>query len=579
MRADPRFSPVTYIGMFLLILALWLPFGFKTTGLIEEWSMIRTIESGSQLFFVTPHSALGGARMRPLHAFVPATAHALDPNSFLFSNVFTFLIMFGKMVAVSWLVLQFLPGRRLLAFVAAVLFVVYPADTALFALRVMPAQSAVCSFLFAAYLFIRYVRRPARAGWLYLTVAVVLLMFSLLTYQVALPLALLTPLATLAFVRASDRRLWIASAAWYLAIAVPLLYAVWALQQGGGTPYEMGLLNTQADAASSPFADVMSAIGLAYRRQVTGWATAWRDLDHYPQLRAAALAGLAVFVSTAFWIARQDRLDTPGETISTRRYLIVAVVAAAIVLVGMAAFLPVASHRRQEFRIYLLSMAGSAVVVALVLFWISRAVRRYRDATLVTLAVPFVALGSTYALQNHQSYVNFSLEQQQVLQDTVAQAPQLATHSFVVLLDYTGAVDKEYVFLYGSYLDSALKFVYTDPSLDAGYCPMHSAGALATTCTFEASMLRITRTGGLNIDIKVPYERAVFLANDQDDHFRLVTPSELAATHELRGYDPHARITGSVPTPRASSMFSCEPALSCYRDVKGRSRDGRSGRK
>jgi len=566
----PRLAPVTYAGMFLLALVLWLPFSFKTTGLLEEWSELRIIDSGSQLFFITPHSALGVARLRPLMTFVISVAHALDPDSFLFLNGFLMLLMFSKMVVVYWLVLQFLPGRRLLAFVAGVLFLLYPADTGLFTFRAIQIHAAVCSYLFAAYLLIRFVRRPARAGWMYLTGAAVLLMFSLMVYQVALPLAILTPLVTLAFVRPSDRRLWIASAGWYVAIALPMLYAVWALRQGGGTPYEVGLLGTQSADGSSPLADMMGAIGLAYQRQVTGWATAWQELGRYPPLRIAVVAGVAVFAATGAWIARDERRGTPGPPDSARRHLIVALVAVAIVGLGMAAFLAAPSHRRQEFRIYFLSMLGSAAALAFLLFWISRAARRFRDAAFLTLAIPFVGLGYTYALQNHQYYVNYSLEQQQLLQDAVAAAPQFIPHTVVVFLDHAGTIDKEYVFFYGVYLDSGLKYAYTDPSIDAGYCPMTSPGAFRTTCTFEASSIHITRSAPeYASDVRVPYNRVVFLTNNVDDHFRLLTSNELAAMHQVSGYDPQARIASAVPAPRAATMFSCTPALSCYREVKG----------
>jgi hypothetical protein len=84
---------------------------------------------------------------------------------------------------------------------------------------------------------------------------------------------------------------------------------------------------------------------------------------------------------------------------------------------------------------------------------------------------------------------------------------------------------------------------------------------------------------GLKADVTVPYERVVFLTNDVDNHFRLVTGQGLAATREVSGYNPQSRIVDTVPTPRAGSMFSCEPALSCYQDAKGRSRGGRSSRK
>jgi hypothetical protein len=547
--------------MFLLTLVLWLPFSFKTTGLVEEWGVIRVMESGSQLFFITPDSVLGSHRMRPLEVFVHAVAHALDPDSFLFFNLFQLLFLFGKMAAVYWLVLQFLPQRRLLAFVAGVLFLVYPADRALFTFRAIHIQAAVCSYLLAVCFWIRFVRRPARAGWMYLAGAAVLLMFSLMTYQVALPLAILTPLAALAFVRASDRRLWIATAAWYAAIAIPVAYATWALRHGTGTTYEMGLV-----AASFPLADVMSAVRLAYERQVTGWAFAWGRVGLFSPLRADIIAGLAVFAATGAWVAREGRRDPAGRPASTRRYLIVAVVAAAIVAVGMAVFLAIPSHRRQDFRTYFLSMAGSAVVLALLLFWITRGAGRFRDAVFLTLAMPFVGLGYSYALQGHQYFVNASLVQQQILQDMVAAAPRLTPGSFVVFLDHTRAIEEEYVFSYGLYLDAAVNYTYADLSIGTGICPLAAGSALRTTCTFDASSIHITSSVN---DMAVPYDRVVFLTNDVDDHFRLLTPSALALRHEVSGYDPQARIAGTVATPRAATMFSCEPALSCFREARG----------
>jgi hypothetical protein len=77
------------------------------------------------------------------------------------------------------------------------------------------------------------------------------------------------------------------------------------------------------------------------------------------------------------------------------------------------------------------------VVLSLVLFGISRVARRVRDAVFVVLALPFVALGYTFALQDHQYFVNYSLVEQQILQDLIAQAPRLTPDSYVVFLDHT----------------------------------------------------------------------------------------------------------------------------------------------
>lgn len=545
--------------MFLLTLVLWLPFSFKTTGLVEEWGVLRVIDSGSQLFFITPNSPLGPHRMRPLEVFVHALARMLDPNSFLFFNVFQCLFMFGKMAAVSWLVLQFFPGRRLLAFAAGVLFLVYPADRALFTFRAIHIHAAVCSYLVAACLFIRFVKRPARGSTASLIGAGLLLMFSLMTYQIALPLAVLTPLAALAFLRISDRRLWTASAVWYAAVALPMIYAAWALRQGTGTSYELGLVSSPATT------DVLSAIRLAYERQLTGWSNAWRQLPRYPPLRADVAIGVGAFLATAVWIARREGRETAAPS-SARRDALALVVALAIVLLGMAMFLAIPTHRRQDFRIYFMSMAGSALALSLVLFWISRAARGFQNAAFLVLTVPFVALGYTFALQDHQYFVNYSLIQQQLLQDLAAAAPRLTPGSYVIFLDRNESFEDEYVFDYGSYLDAAVDYLYDNRQIGAKICPLASPGALGTTCTFDATSIHIKQTAyGPAGETTVPYDRVVFLANGADERFRLVSQAGLAADHDVSGYNPDARIAGPASS-RLTSMFSCEPAMACYRE-------------
>src|SRR5436189_6451810 len=102
-RRMPRLaSAIPYVGMFLLALLLWLPFSFRTTGLIEEWGVTEVLETKPQQFFITPDSAMGTHRMRPFEVFFHAAAHALDRDSFLFYNVFAMVFIFGKMSASYW---------------------------------------------------------------------------------------------------------------------------------------------------------------------------------------------------------------------------------------------------------------------------------------------------------------------------------------------------------------------------------------------------------------------------------------------------------------------------------------------
>jgi len=561
---------IPYVGMFLLALLLWLPFSFRTTGLVEEWGITTLLDTAPAQFFITPLSpSLGSHRMRPFEVFFHAAAHALDPDSFLFYNVFAMLFVFGKMAATYWLMLQFLPRRRLLAFITAVVFVLYPADTGLFTFRSIHIHAAVCAYLLATCLLVRSVRNRSGLGRLSLGAAGVVLIFGLMVYQVALPLAVLTPLAMLAFVSASDRRWRVATIVWYGALAVPVLYAVWALNQSSAGTYEIGLFNARPPLSSSPTREMAAAILLALKRQVTGWGTAWMNLGLYPQLRSAAAWGMLLVAGIGGWLLWVDRRGPAPSPISIRRYLVMLAAAIAVVVIGMAVFLPLPSHRFQDFRTYFLSMLGSALALALVMWWLTRRLPVHRDVAFLALSMPFVGLGLTFSLHQHQYYVNYSLAQQQVLQETVAVAPQLAPGSVVVFIDRTGLIHDPYMFLYGFHLREALQYLYRDPTLDAGYCPP-GAGMFGTMCQFDKTSLHFTRVrGGYETDVTVPYERLVILSGDEDNHFTLLSPEDLAASYGATGYDPHARIPGTSRTARAGTLFSCEPALACYREPTG----------
>jgi hypothetical protein len=242
-------------------------------------------------------------------------------------------------------------------------------------------------------------------------------------------------------------------------------------------------------------------------------------------------------------------------------------VAIAMIAIGMAVFLPLPTRRLQDFRIYLLSMLGSASGLMLALFLLTRRLPRAGNAVMLGVTVPFVALGYTFAMQQHQRYVNYSLAEQQILQQLVAQAPRLRPRSVVILADRTGFVEDQYMFFYGLYLGAGVQYLYGDQSLEAATCPLGSPGTLGNTCAFGKESVRLSGSTSYQRDQTIPYERIVLLTNGLDDRLHVMTPVEAAAEFGATGYDPYAHIAGSSPTPRAATLFSCTPLMACYRDA------------
>ena len=50
----------------LLATLMWLPFGLRTTGLVEEWGLLGLHDRGEQLWWLTEGSSLESLRLRPL---------------------------------------------------------------------------------------------------------------------------------------------------------------------------------------------------------------------------------------------------------------------------------------------------------------------------------------------------------------------------------------------------------------------------------------------------------------------------------------------------------------------------------
>jgi hypothetical protein len=563
-----------YVGMFVLVLLLWLPFGLKTTGLVEEIGLTEPLDLGQQLFFLTPNSPLASSRTRPLQMFFFAASYALDHNSFAYYNVFMMLFMFGKMVVVYWLLLEFLPHRNLLAFMTAILFAIYPSDTGLFAFRTIHIHSATLAYLFAVYLLVLFWKRHNPISKLALIGAALLLIVSLWQYQIALPAALVTPLILLYFGR-PNKRFWLGLGVWYGAMLAVLFYGIWVTSQSNVQTYEASILQPGGltiDALKSMF----QALLAGYQRQFTAWSRAVSRLNDLPLYWPYLLAGLVVTLGTGRWLLSWQKKQDGAQPapVSHIRYLILFIAGVLLFGIGMAIYLPVPTHRFQEFRIYLVGILGSALVLMLILYFISQFGKRYRNSLFLILGVLFVCLALLNAFQQHQYYVNFSLQQQNVLQQTVNQAPQVAPNTAFVLIDNGDLLGSEYVLFYGAYWEAMLRYLYNTQEIRGYYCPSKPLTVLGiVNCQFDTGGLTISNSLSTNM-LEVKSDAKVTVSNDRmlifvtsaDGTLKLLTTEEAKAEFPINGYNPQANIISDTLPIRATTLFSCEPALSCYKE-------------
>src|ERR1700737_2823089 len=143
-------APVACAALAVLVVTLWLPFGWKITGLYEEWLFMSGGDVGDpirMLFHPRYHD-------RPLTVAPYVLGYILTPGSFLGFNVIFALWALGKGVAMYALIRRLVPASPALAFVSGALLVVYPSDSALLTLRTTNVHAGVFLFLIALNLLI-----------------------------------------------------------------------------------------------------------------------------------------------------------------------------------------------------------------------------------------------------------------------------------------------------------------------------------------------------------------------------------------------------------------------------------------
>ncbi len=559
---------IPYAGMFVLALLLWLPFGFKTTGLVEEIGINYFIDHGEQLFFITPESELSTVVNRPFQMFTFAAAYALDHDSYLFYNIFMLLFFFGEMVVAYGLILQFLPGKKAVAFVTGLLFAIYPADTGLFALRTIHIHCATLAYLIALYLFLKFWKLNGSIRWLAFGGMMLFLVFSLAQYEIALVAALFTPFVLLYFTR-PNKRFFMTAGLWYAAMAIPLLYGFSRTHGSTLETYTVNLLGPDLLSIAS-ITGMLQALLTGYQRQFLAWSNALNELNYLPLFWPFIGAGLIISTGMIWWLSHKQSTNADTKPINRWQYGMVLIGGLLFFALGMATYLPIPSHRIQDFRIYFLAMLGSATVLSLGLYLLSLTSRRFSKILFAIFVLPFIGLALLNALQQQQYFVNFSLQQQSILQQTIAQAPQVKPHTAILYIDKTGILDQEYVFYYGIYLNPLMKFVYGDATIDADYCLSNDIPtSMGVSCDFSQNELSMSYDiAHQNINgplMNVPMNQVLIFTTEAHGQLKLLSAEDAAREFNISGYNPQARIIGQNPLPRASALFSCEPALSCYR--------------
>src|SRR6202046_1410755 len=201
---DRRFWVSAALCAAVTIAMIWAPFGFAMGGLIEEWDLLGLATRGTNLWWISPSSALATISTRPLSAFPFALAHFLSPNSFIAWHILTIIELMVKGVAVAYLMRQAICSN-LLAVLGGVIAIVFPADTMTIALRGLHINFAMMLVLAGASLNVADLTSE-RSRHLLSVLGAVLALAAFLIYEAAVSLIILPVMVV--FIRSGIKGTW-----------------------------------------------------------------------------------------------------------------------------------------------------------------------------------------------------------------------------------------------------------------------------------------------------------------------------------------------------------------------------------
>ncbi len=522
----------------MLTALLWAPSHLAQTGLVEEWVNFETLREGGSLIPPGPQQQL----VRPLLKLPIVLAYHLTPDSFAGLRLLAAVLFLIKGAAL-FAILRLLGSGRALAFLAAALAIVYPADAALFASRAMGKHFSLPLFLVAVYALLRL----ARDGrWLHGALLVAAQILALGSSEMTLPLAAVAPALLAALPRLRRGRVAATLATWYAVPSVAALRLALALHPGS-ISYQRRKL-----AIDGP-GELLASLGTAYRRVLIDiWPRGLHELTGGAAGTAALLGGLLA-AAMVLVLARRETTPCPGP----RRLAVLAAGGLAVIGVGFSPFLPTVL-RRLDYTTLLVASLGGAVVVTTACAATSCLASRHGRAVFAALGALAVTVASGGALTQHRAYAAWSRAQQRVLRDMVAASGGgFAPGTVVLLISGAARTEPGWEFRPGRpfypplAFTASSRFVFADSSLEARLCLPFQEDEPRwwhDRCRLDGSgvSLESIRAG----ELEVPWEGVVAFALQADGGARLLAeiPDRfLGPAHAARGYRPERRLS---PSPR-----------------------------
>lgn len=456
-----RRSLVLAIGLLIPIMvtmaAIWLPFGFDMTGLIEEWDVLGLFSTSGLHMIASMNGFLPVHSARPLTIAPHAIAYFLDPESFNFWHILLISALITKGVASAYITFKATSSLRWSAFMGS-LVLLYPADTMQLSFRSLHINWALALMLVASGVFLFAIERKNRYAMYGMGVLATIFLFAAsCMYDAALTLIPI-PIFIIYVrygLRDSIRCLYknlLLLIIWFSGAITYMCYVAWVSTKvatyehsvtGGGKAMISGLI--------SSFPKLFS-IGLL-RSIIGGWYDAILITStEYSSLLYLILASLIIGMSLYFVDRWRFVSGRPLEISAILRLLFVGFL---LCLLGYFWVLFLPSHQIISQRTFLWAAPGAAMVWIALLALLSRANKI--TAFLLSFFMIFTGLGAQ--LFQHHYYLQISETQRSFLQRIVENFDgKLNKDETLIVLDKSNMLGHTWVL--GRGLQHALSYCY-----------------------------------------------------------------------------------------------------------------------
>ena len=532
---------IVIVGFLLFVFLLYLPFGFESIGLWEEWVVHAYLEGRP--------SRLETELVSRLWALIPHTlAYLISPESFSGYHLVNFLMFWGKLVLVYGILRQ-LKIAPLYAFLMTMLFMVYPVNSGLMSLRSLPMQFSMIALLAAVYLILDYQKHPTRLRLLGIWLG---LLFNIASNETAYAIILIIPLLWWLRSRALTWKNFNLTAIWYIFPALKAAYLLLLILSDQDF-YRSDLFNSASDSPKMPsnIFNTFAAMVNVYRNTfIDGWQEALTALNQNSYLFLTA-AMLALVGGIAWHLARAKDADTfpsarqGGIWLASGLLLIVPAVGVLIWIEG---------YRDDLWRLYFyVPIAAAVVIFSLIVLLTALIARpRYRNAAVIILCIILMFPALSRLLLQHERFVTSANVKAQVLASIMELAPQIDPAARVILLTDMTITDlrtnnmSEFT---RNMLDSAFYALYQDKRPQFAFLCRINQYLRCYTDDIELTEFHLQQD--------TDYRDVVLLRLYDDGSVELLyeLPQELGSA-DGGGYDVNRLVKTSAPLPpRAATML------------------------